>query len=72
MEGFKDNIPIEKYNIGELVWKGFIRYDQEKNREVFQSNSDLLLIRRGVDDYIIKQENQLTHTKPKPHKAIEF
>ena len=72
MEGFKDNIPIEKYNIGELVWKGFIRYDQEKIREVFQSKDDLLLIRRGVDNYIIKQENQLTHMKPKTHKAIEF
>ena len=55
MEGYKDNIPIEKYNIGELVWKGFIRYDQEKIRSMYQSNKTLYLYRRGTDDYTISE-----------------
>ena len=71
MEGYKDNIPIEKYNIGELVWKGFIRYDQEKIRSMYQSNKELLLYRRGVDDYTIKQENINSHHHNEPQE-IEF
>lgn len=72
MEGYKDNIPIEKYNIGELVWKGFIRYDQEKIRSMFQSNKELLLYRRGADDYSIKQETGNSHNHHNEHREIEF
>ena len=71
MEGYKDNIPIEKFNIGELVWKGFIRYDQEKIRSMYHSNKELLLYRRGTDDYTIKQENINSHHHNEPQE-IEF
>lgn len=71
MEGYKDNIPIEKFNIGELVWKGFIRYDQEKIRSMYQSDKELLLYRRGADDYIIRQETNTSHHHNE-HQEIEF
>ena len=74
MEGYKDNIPIEKYNIGELVWKGFIHYDQEKIRSIYQSKKELLLFRRGTDDYSIKIESddKRNHTHRREPKEIEF
>ena len=68
------NIPIEKFNIGELAWKGFIRYDQDKMRSMLQSNKELFLYRRGADYYTIKLENINfhNHNKDKEFQEIEF
>lgn len=72
MEGYKDNIPIEKFNIGELLWKGFIHYDQEKIRSMYQSNLELFLYRRGIDDYTITMENNNSHNHREQQEEIEF
>ncbi len=70
MDGYTDNIQIDKYNLGELAWKNIIRYEPSKIRSIFQNSKELLLVRRGADDYILKQRPQ-NNNQPK-HKEIEF
>ncbi len=62
-EGYFDKMEIEKHNIGELAWKGMVRYDQEKIRNLFQKKK-LILIKTINGEYRIKEAEN--------HDVIEF
>ncbi len=65
MEDYVDRMPIETNNIGELVWKGLISYDQDKICQLLLKN-DLILIRTSNSELkIVEPEQNL-------HKAVEF
>ena len=54
-EGYENNMFIEKHNIGELLWKGMIRLDnQERIKELYQKNN-LELVRTTRDEYKIRE-----------------
>lgn len=52
-EGFEKSMEIENYNIGELIWKGMIRIDnQEKIKELYKKDK-LELVKTNNDEYKI-------------------
>ena len=53
-EGYFDKMEIEKHNIGELAWKGMVRYDLEKIRHLFQKKR-LMLFKTPNGEYRIKE-----------------
>ena len=49
---------IEKQNIGELIWKGMIRFDnQDKIRELL-TKPNLEIIRTARDEYKIVEQKE--------------
>ena len=65
MEGYIDKMPIESHNLGELSWKGIIRYDQEKFRQLYNKD-DLMLVRNSHDEYRVVSSRQ------EPGTPLEF
>ncbi len=58
MEGYENSMKIEKQNIGELIWKGMIRFDnQDKIRELL-TKPNLEIIRTARDEYKIVEQKE--------------
>lgn len=70
MEGYIDHMPIERHNLGELAWKGMIRYDQGKIREMHQKD-ELILVRTSSDEFKVVQRKQQNKAE-KVEKDFEF
>ncbi|MBP5467774.1 MAG: hypothetical protein J6Z11_00850, partial [Candidatus Riflebacteria bacterium] len=66
-DGFYDRLEIEKYNLGELIWKPIIICDQDKIRNLLKKDK-LILTRTPGGEYRIKESN--TETKAKIEKQI--
>lgn len=63
-------MPIERHNLGELAWKGMIRYDQGKIREMHQKD-ELILVRTSSDEFKVVQRKQQNKAE-KVEKDFEF
>ena len=72
-DGFYDRLEIEKYNLGELIWKPIITCDQDKIKNLLKKDK-LILTRTPGGEYRIKESNieEKTLIEDQLHKEIDF